>query len=157
MRGKQATKRKISPDPKYKSVAIAKFINHIMDGGKKSIASRIVYKSFDFIKEKTKKDPLEVFEKAIENISPFIEIRSRRVGGANYQVPTPTTESRRYVLASRWIIDAARKRKGKPMFQKLGQEFIEAAENQGNAIKKKEDVHRMAEANKAFAHFARYH
>ena len=157
MRGKQSIKRKINPDSKYKSVSIAKFINHIMKGGKKSIASRIVYKSFDFIKEKTKKNPLEVFERAMENISPFIEIRSRRVGGANYQVPTPTTESRRFILACRWIVDAARKRKGKPMFEKLGQEFLEAAENQGNAIKKKEEVLRMAEANKAFAHFARYH
>ncbi len=157
MRGKQAIKRKISPDHKYQSIVVAKFINYIMKGGKKSIASKIVYQSFDFIKEKTKKDSLEIFKKAIENISPFIEIRSRRVGGSNYQVPTPTTESRRFILASRWIIDAARKRKGKAMFEKLGQEFLEASENQGNAIKKKEDVHRMAEANKAFAHFARYY
>ena len=157
MRGKQAIKRKISPDHKYQSIVVAKFINYIMKGGKKSIASKIVYQSFDFIKEKTQKDPLEIFKKAIESISPFIEIKSRRVGGANYQVPTPTTESRRFILACRWIIDAARKRKGKTMFEKLGQEFLEATENQGNAIKKKEDVHRMAEANKAFAHFARYH
>jgi len=157
MRGKQAPKRKIRPDHKYQSVPISKFINHIMKGGKKSIASKIVYQSFDFIKEKTKKDPLETFEKALENTAPFIEIRSRRVGGANYQVPTPTDESRRFVLASRWIIGSARKRKGKAMFEKLGQELLDAAENQGNAIKKKEDVHRMAEANKAFAHFARYH
>ncbi len=157
MRGKQAIKRKISPDSKYQSIPVAKFINYVMKGGKKSIASKIVYQSFDFIKEKTQKDPLEIFKKAIESISPFIEIKSRRVGGANYQVPTPTTESRRFILACRWIIDAARKRKGKTMFEKLGQEFLEATENQGNAIKKKEDVHRMAEANKAFAHFARYH
>ncbi len=157
MRGKQAIKRKICPDGKYQSVPIAKFINHVMKGGKKSIACKIVYQAFDFIKEKTQKDALEIFQKAVENTSPFIEIRSRRVGGANYQVPTPTTESRRFILACRWLIDAARKRKGKAMFEKLGQEFLEAAENQGNAIKKKEDVLRMAEANKAFAHFARYH
>jgi len=156
MRGKQAIKRKILPDGKYQSIHVAKFINYIMKNGKKSIARKIVYQAFGFIKEKTKKDPLEIFQKAIENTSPFTEIRSCRVGKTNYQVPSPTTESRRFVLACRWIIDAARKRKGKTMFEKLGEEFLEAAKNQGNAIKKKESVIRMAEANKAFAHFAKY-
>jgi len=157
MRGKQAVKRKISPDPKYQSTTIAKFTNYLMKGGKKSIATKILYQSFDYLQEKTKKDPLETFEQAIKNTAPFIETRSRRVGGANYQIPTPTNEKRRFILASRSIISAARQRKGKAMAEKLALEILDAAENQGNAIKKKEDVRRMAEANKAFAHFAKYH
>lgn len=156
MRGKPFPKRKIKPDCKYQSVDIAKFINYIMERGKKNVATKIVYQSFDVIKEKTKKDPIEIFNKAIENISPQIEVRSRRVGGANYQIPFPTNETRRFTLASRWIIEAARKRRGQSMTKKLAQELLEASENQGSAIKKREDVHRMAEANKAFAHFARY-
>jgi small subunit ribosomal protein S7 len=157
MRGKQAVKRKIGPDPKYQSTTVAKFINYLMRRGKKSVATKILYQSFDYLQEKTKQDPLEIFQKAIKNTAPFIETRSRRVGGANYQIPTPTTEERRFILASRWIIGAARQRKGKAMAEKLAIEILEAAENQGNAIKKKEDVRRMAEANKAFAHFAKYH
>jgi len=157
MRGKPAPKRKIEPDLKYNSVEIAKFINLIMKGGKKSLAAKILYGCFDIIGEKTKKDPLEIFQKAIKNASPLIEVRSRRVGGGNYQIPTPTNENRRFVLASRWIIESARSKRGKSMTEKLAQELIETSENQSNAIKKKDDVHRMAEANKAFAHFARFH
>jgi len=156
MRGKQSPKRKISPDLKYFSPEIAKFINYVMERGKKNTVTKIVYGALDIIKEKTKKDPLEIFKKAIENVAPMVEVRSRRVGGANYQIPFPTNESRRLVLASRWIISGAKSRKGKPMMEKLAQELLDAIDGQGAAIKKKEDVHRMAEANKAFAHFARY-
>jgi len=156
MRGKSAPKRKIKPDSKYHSEKMAKFINYLMKGGKKSIATKILYQSLDIIKQKTKKNPLEIFQKAVENISPSVEVRSRRIGGANYQIPFPTNEERRFVLASRWIIEAAKKRKGHSMSEKLAQELLEASDKQGAAIKKKEDTHRMAEANKAFAHFARY-
>lgn len=156
MRGKPISKRKIKSDPKYQMANVAKFINYVMRRGKKSTAIKVVYQAFDIIKQKTQKDPIEIFKKAIENTSPLVEVRSRRVGGANYQIPFPTNEIRRFTLASRWIIEAARNRKGRPMAEKLAQEFLEAAEHQGSAIKKKEDIHRMAEANKAFAHFARY-
>jgi len=157
MRGKQAPKRKIKPDPKYQLPQLAKFINYIMKGGKKNTATKIVYQALDIIKEKSKGDPVEIFKKAIENISPVVEVRSRRIGGANYQIPYPTNESRQFVLASRWIIAAAKAKKGsKTMAEKLAEELLDAAEKQGSAIKKKEDIHRTAEANKAFAHFARY-
>ncbi len=157
MRGKQAPKRKIKPDPKYHLPQLAKFINYIMKGGKKNTATKIVYQALDIIKEKSKGDPIEIFKKAIENISPVVEVRSRRIGGANYQIPYPTNESRQFVLASRWIIAAAKAKKGsKTMAEKLAEELLDAAEKQGSAIKKKEDIHRTAEANKAFAHFARY-
>jgi len=156
MRGKQAPKRKIKPDSKYQSLQLSKFINYIMRRGKKTTATKIIYQSFDIIKEKTKKNPLDVFQEAIENIAPLIEVRSRRIGGANYQIPFPTNENRRFVLASRWIIEAAKARKGKSMAEKIAQEFLDAMEKQGTAIRKRDDVHRMAEANKAFAHFARY-
>ena len=156
MRGKQATKRKIAPDPKYGLVEIAKFINYIMRKGKKSAATNLVYKSFDIISEKIKKDPLDIFKKAIENVSPQVEVRSRRIGGANYQIPIPTNKARQFVLSSRWIIASAKNKKGKSMSEKLAQEFIEASQGQGNAVKKKNDVRRVAEANKAFAHFARF-
>jgi len=156
MRGKQSPKRKIALDSKYNSTQIAKFINYIMRRGKKTIALKIVYSSFDIIKEKTKKNPLETFHQAIKNVSPLVEVRSRRVGGANYQIPMPTNENRRFVLASHWIIESAKSKKGKSMSEKLAQELIEASQGQGNAMKKKADVHRMAEANKAFAHFARF-
>lgn len=157
MRGKQAPKRKIKPDPKYQLPQLAKFINYIMKGGKKNTATKIVYQALDIIKEKSKRDPIEIFKRAIENISPVVEVRSRRIGGANYQIPYPTNESRQFVLASRWIIAAAKAKKGsKTMAKKLAEELLDAAEKQGSAIKKKEDVHRTAEANKAFAHFARY-
>jgi small subunit ribosomal protein S7 len=156
MRGKKAPKRKIKADSKYNSQRVAKFINYIMRRGKKSTASHIVYTAFDIIKEKTKQDPLKIFQKAIEIASPVVEVRSRRIGGANYQIPFSTNEDRRFVLSSRWIIAAAKARKGQSMSNKLAQELLDAAENQGGAINKKEDVHRMAKANKAFAHFARY-
>ena len=157
MRGKQASKRKIKPDPKYQLPQLAKFINYIMKGGKKNTATKIVYQALDIIKEKSKRDPIEIFKRAIENISPVVEVRSRRIGGANYQIPYPTNESRQFVLASRWIIAAAKAKKGsKTMAKKLAEELLDAAEKQGSAIKKKEDLHRTAEANHAFAHFARY-
>ncbi|MFH1111531.1 MAG: 30S ribosomal protein S7 [Patescibacteria group bacterium] len=154
MRGKRATKRTILPDPRYQSVVVAKFVNFIMERGKKSVARKIVYQCFDVIAEKTKKDPRDVFEASIKNVSPIVEVRSRRVGGANYQIPIEVRPDRRLALAFRWIIDAAYNKKGRPMHLKLADELISAAENQGDAIKKKEDVLRMAEANRAFAHFA---
>jgi small subunit ribosomal protein S7 len=154
MRGKRAVKRQILPDPRYQSTVVAKFINKIMERGKKTVARKIVYMAFDDIAQKTKKDPRDVFEAAIKNASPMVEVRSRRVGGANYQVPVEVRPERRQALAFRWIIEAAQNKKGRPMFTKLADELIAAAENQGDAIKKKEDVLRMAEANRAFAHFA---
>jgi len=155
MRGKKAPKRKLTPDPKFDNIYVAKFINYIMNDGKKTVAQQVVYDSFDIIAKKTKKDPLEVFDTAIKNCIPSLEVKSRRIGGANYQIPLPVRGERRYALTFRWIIEVARKKKGKPMAEKLASEFIEAAENTGDVIKKKEDVQRMAEANRAFAHFAR--
>jgi len=155
MRGKQAIKREIEGDPKYQSVALAKFINHVMSDGKKSVAQAVVYGAFDVIKEKTQKDPLEVFDTAIKLVSPSMEVRSRRVGGSNYQVPTPVRGDRRFALATRWILTAARAKKGSAMSVRLANELIAAANNEGDAIKKKDDVIRMAESNRAFAHFAR--
>lgn len=154
MRGKQVPKRKIQPDPKYNSIVIAKFINHIMRRGKKSTAERIVYNTFDLIQQKIKKDPLEIFDQAIKNVSPVVEVKARRIGGANYQIPVEVRGDRRLTLAMRWIIEATNDRKGKPIQEKLAQELMDAANQQGAAIKKKEDVYRMAEANRAFAHFA---
>ncbi|MCL0057122.1 30S ribosomal protein S7 [Dehalococcoidia bacterium] len=148
-------KRIIAPDPVYNSVIVAKFINQIMRKGKKTVARKIVYNSFQLINKKTKKDPLDVFIKAIENASPLLEVKSKRVGGATYQVPMEVSEKRKKTLAMRWIIEAAKKGKKKPIKEKLAEELIEASENRGTAIKKKEDIHRMAEANRAFAHFAR--
>ena len=132
-----------------------KFINQVMRRGKKTIARKIVYGAFDLIKTQAKKDPLEIFQKAIGNSSPLVQVRSRRVGGATYQVPMEVRGERRLALATKWILDGARGKKGKPMAEKLAQELIDCTNNQGNAIKKKNDTHRMAEANKAFAHFAR--
>ncbi len=153
-RRKKKEKRIIPPDSIYNNVQVSKLINQIMRRGKKTIARKIVYKAFEIIKEKTKKEPLDVFEKAIENASPLLEVKSKRVGGATYQVPREVKGDRRITLAMRWIINAAKARKGKPMKEKLAEELIEASENRGPAIKKKEDTHRMAEANRAFAHFA---
>ncbi len=156
MRGKNpAPKRKIAPDPKFGSVLLAKFINHLMSDGKKSTAQRVLYQALDIVKEKSKGAPLEVFELAIKNIAPEVEVRSRRVGGANYQVPIYVTEARKNALAFRWLTAACNARTGAPMAQKLSGELLEAADNQGNAIKKKQDVYKMAQANRAFAHFAR--
>jgi len=147
-------KHPIEPDPVYNNVIVAKFINQIMRKGKKTIARKVVYGAFDIIKEKTKKDPLEVFEKALENASPLLEVKSRRVGGATYQVPVEVKGKRKLTLAMRWIILGAKSKKGKPMREKLAQELMDAYNNTGWAIKKKSDTHRMAEANRAFAHFA---
>lgn len=156
MRGKAAKKREIKPDPKYGNVQLAKFINYVMERGKKSTAQGIVYDALEVIKAESKKDPIKVFEEAMRNLMPQLEVRSRRVGGANYQVPLPVRGERQYALASRWAIGAARAKKGQPMHKKLATVILEASQNMGDAIKKRDDVHRMAEANKAFAHFARF-
>ncbi len=156
MRGKRAPKRKIKPDVKYGNANVAKFINYIMNNGKKTVAENIVYGSFEVISEKTKDDALQVFEKAIKNVTPVVEVKGRRVGGANYQVPMMVKGTRKFQLASRWLIAAAKARKGVPMKDKLAYELMDAAGGEGAAMKKKEDVQRMAESNKAFAHFARY-
>ncbi|TSC77297.1 MAG: small subunit ribosomal protein S7 [Parcubacteria group bacterium Gr01-1014_31] len=144
------------PDAKYGSATVTKFINYIMRKGKKSIARSILYQSFEDIAEKTKHDPREVFDAAVRNVGPEVEVRSRRVGGANYQIPTPVSPERRQALAFRWILAAAHTRKGQPMWQKLSAELTDAANKVGSAFKKREDVYRMAEANRAFAHFARF-
>lgn len=154
MRGKRAPKRKILPDVRYNNGAVAKFINYIMERGKKSVAQKIVYGAFDIIAEKTKKSPIDVFDLAIKNVSPVLEVKAKRIGGANYQVPIEVRGERRYNLACRWLINAAKAKKGRPMAEKLAQELTDASQKLGEAMKKKEEVHRMAEANKAFAHFA---
>lgn len=156
MRGKPAPKRKINPDPKYNRPDVAKFINYIMQRGKKTIAEKIVYTAFDIIQEKTKKSGLQIFEQAMKKVGPTVEVRGKRVGGANYQVPFPVRDERRITLASRWIIGAAHALKGKPMAEKLAIILMDSAKGEGPAIKKREDVHRMADANKAFAHFAKF-
>jgi small subunit ribosomal protein S7 len=154
MRGRKKKKRIIPPDPVYNNPVVSKFINYIMRRGKKSIASKIVYQAFDVIKEKTQKEPVDIFDQALRNASPLLEVKSKRIGGATYQVPREVRGERRLALAARWIIQGAKSRKGKPMKEKLAEELIEAANNRGWAIKKKDDTHRMAEANRAFAHFA---
>lgn len=153
MRGKQAPTREILPDPKFDSVVLAKFINNIMTRGKKSVARKVVYTCMASIEEQTKQPALSIFELALKNVSPVVEVKSRRVGGSNYQVPIEVTPKRRQALAFRWLINAARAKKGRPMAVKLAEELVLASTNQGDAIKKKLDVHRMAEANRAFAHF----
>jgi len=155
MRGKQAPKRTIKPDPKFNSVVIAKFINYVMERGKKSTAQQVIYDCFNIISEKTKKDPLEVFDLAVKNIAPDVEVKSRRVGGGNYQVPVAVMGDRKNALAFRWILTASRARKGMPMKQKLADELIAASNKEGAAMKKRDDTYRMAEANRAFAHFIR--
>ncbi len=155
MRGKQAPKRDINSDLKYNDVNIAKFINYLMVEGKKSVAENVVYKSFNIIKEKTKQDPRHLFNKAIKKVSPLVEVRGKRVGGANYQVPFQVRGERRYFLACNWLIKAAHDRRGRSMAEKLAAEILDASNGEGSAIKKREAVHKMAEANKAFAHFAR--
>ncbi|NQT56390.1 MAG: 30S ribosomal protein S7 [Desulfobacteraceae bacterium] len=152
-RKRLVTKREVMLDMKYESVLSAKFINNLMKKGKKSIAQSIFYKSFDIIKEKTKQDPLGVFQKALENVKPTVEVKSRRVGGSTYQVPTEVRPSRRQALSIRWIIKYAGERGEKTMAAKLAGELIDASNSKGAAIKKREDTHRMAEANKAFAHY----
>ena len=148
-------KHKIAPDGTYNDVMVAQFINKVMKEGKKTIAQKIVYGAFEIIKEKTKKEPLEIFKLAIENASPLLEVKPKRIGGATYQVPMDVRGERKLALATKWILDGARNKKGKPMAEKLAEELIGCMNNEGNAIKKKNDTHRMAEANKAFAHFAR--
>lgn len=155
MRGKQAPKRILPPDAKYGNVLITKLINYVMLDGKKTTAERIVYGAFDIIAEKTKENPMEVFDRAMKNITPSVEVKSRRVGGANYQIPIPVRGGRRHALAYRWMLAAARSKKGKPMAERLAGELMDAANNEGVAVKKRQDVQRMAEANRAFAHFAR--
>lgn len=155
MRGKKAVIRVIAPDPKFKDATVAKFINYVMHGGKKVTAQKVVYSAFDIMKEKSGKDPLAVFEEALKNVAPTVEVRSKRVGGANYQVPYPVRGERRQALTFRWILGAARSKKGRPMAEKLATELMAAAVGEGDAVRKKMDVHRMAEANRAFAHFAR--
>ena len=152
-RRRSPEKRKILPDPKYKDIIVAKFMNHIMRDGKKSVAEKIVYGAFDRIDQTVKSDPVELFKKALESIGPMVEVKSRRVGGATYQVPIEVRPSRRQALAMRWLVEAARKRNEKSMDHRLAGELADAAEGKGSAVKKKEDVHRMAEANKAFSHF----
>ena len=152
-RRREIPKREILPDPKYGNSDVAKFVNVLMTRGKKSIAEHIVYDAFDTIKSKSGKDPLEVFSQAVQNVKPMVEVKSRRVGGANYQVPVEVRPVRRAALSMRWIREAAQKRGEKSMDARLAGELMEAAEGRGGAMKKREEVHRMAEANKAFAHY----
>lgn len=153
MRKRRAEKRFIKPDPKFNDITVSKFINCLMNDGKKSAARKIIYVAFDIIEGKIKKPGLEVFKQALSNVQPIIEVRSRRVGGATYQVPSEVRPERRTALAMRWIKTYASQRGDKTMSQKLAQELISASNNEGSAVKKKEDTHKMAEANKAFAHF----
>lgn len=156
MRGKQAPKRQMVGDIKYNDVDIAKFINYIMRNGKKSVAQNIVYEAFEIIKDKTKQDPRHIFNKALKKVQPLLEVRGRRIGGANYQIPYQVRGERRFTLGCRWLIEAAKDKKGKPMHIKLADEILAAANGEGNAMRKKETVQKTAEANKAFAHFARW-
>ncbi len=155
MRGKQAPRRDIEGDSKYNDISIAKFINYVMLDGKKTTAEKIVYGAFDILKEKAKQDPRHIFNKAIKKVSPLVEVRGKRVGGANYQVPFQVRGERRYFLACNWMIKAADDRRGRSMAEKLAAEMLDASNGEGNAVKKREAVHKMAEANKAFAHFSR--
>ncbi len=152
-RRREVPKREILPDPKFGNVEVAKFMNVIMIGGKKSIAESIVYGAFQFIQDKVGKDSLEVFKKALENLKPMVEVRSRRIGGKSYQVPHEVPFKRRLALAMRWLREAAKKRSEKSMSLRLANELLEAAENRGGAMKKRDEVHRSAEANRAFSHF----
>jgi len=153
MRRRKAPVRKVLPDPKYHSELVSKFINGLMLEGKRSKAEKIFYGAMDIIEQKLKKDPVEVFRKAMENVMPLLEVRSRRVGGATYQVPVEVRDKRRRSLAIRWLVGFSRKRSEKTMAQRLANEFMAAFRNEGSSVKKREDTHKMAEANKAFAHF----
>jgi len=144
----------LKADPLYQDLRVSKFINHIMRKGKKELARRILYGAFNIIEKESKKDPLEVFNLALENVGPIVEVRPRRVGGATYQVPTRVRPERKGSLAMRWLVEAAKSKKGKPMTEKLAEELMQASENKGGAVKKRRDIQRMAEANRAFAHFA---
>jgi small subunit ribosomal protein S7 len=152
-RRRVVAKRETLPDPVFGNVTLAKFMNHVMISGKKSVAERIIYGALEIIKVKSNRDPLEVFDAALENIAPLVEVKARRVGGATYQVPVEVRASRRTALAMRWLVDFSRKRGEKSMPQRLAGELMDASQGKGAAVKKREDVHRMAEANKAFSHF----
>src|SRR6187455_2656749 len=152
-RRREVPKREILPDPKYHNTEVAKFVNVLMTRGKKSVAERIIYGAMTQIQKKTGKDPVDVFTQALSNVRPMVEVKSRRVGGANYQVPVEVRPVRRTALAMRWLREAAKKRSEKSMGQRLASELMEAAENRGGAVKRRDEVHRMAEANKAFSHF----
>ena len=153
MRKRRAVKRDVLPDPIYNSKVVTKLINQIMNDGKKGTAERILYEAFEMIKEKTGQEPMEVYEKALENVKPLLEVKSRRVGGSNVQVPIEVTDDRSQALALRWIVNYAKSRNGKGMAMNLAQELMDAANGVGGAVKKREDTHKMAEANKAFAHY----
>ena len=152
-RRRSPEKRKVLPDPKFKDVILAKFMNNLMKDGKKSVAEKIVYGAFDQITKVSKEDPLDIFNKALNEVSPVVEVKSRRVGGATYQVPVEIRPARRQALTMRWIVDAARKRNEKSMHLRLAAELQDASQKKGNAVRKKEEVHKMAESNKAFSHF----
>ena len=153
MRKRRAVKRDVLPDPLYNTNVVTKIINAVMNDGKRGTASKILYEAFDIIKEQTKADPMETFNKAMENISPSLEVKSRRVGGSNVQVPIEVSETRKQTLALRWLVNYARLRPGKGMANKLAAEIMDAANGVGGAVKKRDDIHKMAEANKAFAHY----
>jgi small subunit ribosomal protein S7 len=153
MRRKRAETRAVIPDPRYHDKTVAKFINNVMERGKKSLASRIVYDAFDMMEERTKRPAIEVFEEALKNATPLVEVKPRRVGGATYQIPVEISATRRQALAMRWLIDSARKHSGRDMAARLAGELLDASRNEGATVKKREDTHRMAEANQAFAHF----
>jgi len=153
MRKRRAARRDVLPDPIYKSKVVTKLINRIMLDGKKGVAEKILYEAFEQVKSKTGQDPVSVFEKALENIKPQLEVKSKRVGGSNYQVPVEVSETRSQTLGLRWLVNYARLRGGHTMAQNLADEIIDASNGTGNAVKKREDTHRMAEANKAFAHY----
>lgn len=153
MRRNRAEKRQVIPDPRFNSPVVAKFINNVMERGKKSLASRIVYSAFDIIEERTQRKPLEVFEEALKNATPLVEVKPRRVGGATYQIPVEISSTRRQALAMRWLIENARSRSGRDMSIRLANELLDASRNEGSTVKRREDTHRMAEANQAFAHF----
>ena len=152
-RRRVVAKREVLPDPKFGNKTLAKFMNHVMVDGKKSVAEKIVYKALDVVAEKSGKDPLETFETALENIAPLVEVKSRRVGGATYQVPVEVRPDRRNALSMRWLVEYARARSEKSMAQRLAGEIMDASQGRGSAVKKREDVHRMAEANRAFSHY----
>ena len=152
-RRRVAAKREILPDPKFGNITLAKFMNHVMVSGKKAVAERIVYGALIIVEERLKKNPVEVFEEALDNVAPLVEVKARRVGGATYQVPVEVRPARRIALAMRWLVDYARARGEKSMPQRLAGELIDAVQGKGGAVKKREDVHRMADANKAFSHF----
>ena len=153
MRRRRADRRKIDPDVRYKNVRVQTFINHVLKKGKKNIAATLVYDAFEIMAEKTGKDPVELFEQAMQNASPRMEVRPRRIGGATYQIPMEVPTHRQFTLATRWILEAARARKGQPFDQCLADELLSAVNNEGAAIRKREEAHRMAKANRAFSHF----